>query len=504
MDPPSEKEAFSKEDSDSGLDNTSDSGQSCDEDQLAVSSDYEEYLNSDNEGNFDKNEDEKKLKLLNDDYELKSFSFSTNFGRINDSDFASNLSNVSKEHLSDSFIKHHLETNYIKKFGTLDNNDKKVIDFYIKLIKSQTETIDFSITSKAKKPDWLDEEKFKRGQKFARDYAVCVTFSEMLSLYILFAQKGSLGPLVSTGKSDCPYSAFVRYLDTTTKLMSWYQDDIWSEKESLGKTNLAIVRGMHKNVHRNLTNDIDWKKKIVLGDPEKTALWCTSRETLLEDFRECLPRPDDIVQEYVQSIKKVWINQTDMSLTQFGFVGLIVTYPEYFGLGPESEEDLEAFLHVWRGIGYLLGIKDEHNFCNGDLETVRKRTKVFLELIAKPAFTEVTCDWEHMSRCMVSGISFYVPSFSFEASFLYLCDMLQIETPRFRKKLSLSHYIKYQIHRLTFYLIRYWGILSWFNNKLNKIIANTQKLPESILEKWKSKEFTYMKQPGKCPITGRF
>lgn len=52
------------------------------------------------------------------------------------------------------------------------------------------------------------------------------------------------------------------------------------------------------------------------------------------------------------------ISQMDMALTQFGFIGFSVVRGEYLGINNPNENDIKAFIHVWRVIGYLFGIED--------------------------------------------------------------------------------------------------------------------------------------------------
>ncbi|EEB09980.1 hypothetical protein Phum_PHUM008210 [Pediculus humanus corporis] len=170
-----------------------------------------------------------------------------------------------------------------------DCDNKTGKQFFNSLILGQYETVDFTINSNtAGKPSWLNVEKFRRGQKFARDHFFCINFAEMLSLFILFAQKSALDALIYTGNSDSPYTAFVRYLSTVVKLLSWYQDDdVWNDEvESFGKNNLTIVRGMHKNVYTSMTNSSndELMTKTTLGDPSRVALWCPLQSLLLQDF----------------------------------------------------------------------------------------------------------------------------------------------------------------------------------------------------------------------------
>lgn len=478
-----ERKSSNKGDVDSGLENASDSGNSCDEDTKAVSSDYENLLSS----------DEKNETILDEE------TFTSSNAAIpieNQKIPLTDLLNCNNDGHYERAIAKALNDNV----SLLNNDCKEVIRFSKALILGQYKTIDFSTNLLSVKPNWLDVEKFKRGQKFARDHLFCINFAEMVSLFILFAQKSSLGPLIFTEKSDSPFKAFVRYLNTLKKLISWYTDDIWSDKESTGKKNINIVRGMHKTVYQGLTNctENELLQKITLGDPSTTALWCPMRDFLINDFQESIPSPSS---NYLNKIyRAVWLSQTDMSITQFGFIGLAVTYPKSFGIHQASDDDLNDFLHMWRGLGYLLGVKDEHNFCSGDLKTVRTRTKFFIEAVAKPAFRNVTCEWEHMCRCLTAGIAYYVPRVNFESSLLYLCHTLNINTPRLRHQMKFSHYLIFQLHRLVFYLMKYETVFRYLNSFLYGAIHRAQAVPQEVLRQWENREYSYMTQPGKCPI----
>lgn len=63
------------------------------------------------------------------------------------------------------------------------------------------------------KPLWLDMEKFVRGQKFAQDYIAMIFFSNILSLFQIFAFADGLKPLIFSEQSHTPYLAFKRYDD---------------------------------------------------------------------------------------------------------------------------------------------------------------------------------------------------------------------------------------------------------------------------------------------------
>jgi len=46
-----------------------------------------------------------------------------------------------------------------------------------------------------------------------------------------------------------------------------------------------------------------------------------------------------------------------MALTQFAFIGYVLTAPKSVGLRNTLEEE-KAFIHLWRVVGYMLGIPD--------------------------------------------------------------------------------------------------------------------------------------------------
>lgn len=56
-----------------------------------------------------------------------------------------------------------------------------------------------------------------------------------------------------------------------------------------------------------------------------------------------------------------------MALTQFVFMGWQLLRPEQFGI-VGSREQFDAFNHLWRVLGYMLGIEDRFNCCCETLE----------------------------------------------------------------------------------------------------------------------------------------
>lgn len=154
---------------------------------------------------------------------------------------------------------------------------------------------------------------------------------------------------------------FSRYLSTNQRLLNWYKTDPW-EKGSAAYKDIQTVRRMHAAVRKKIDeigSKEDMRKVCKIDSP-----WCPLRNDLREGFKGfgiATNPSQDPYRMYLQedAIKMKSLNQGEMSVTQFGFFGLVILHPEFFGIHDASEEDFEAICHTWRGIGYLLGIDDE-------------------------------------------------------------------------------------------------------------------------------------------------
>ncbi|XP_043266852.1 uncharacterized protein [Venturia canescens] len=334
------------------------------------------------------------------------------------------------------------------------------------------------------RPEWLDHEKFLRGQRFAMDNMAGIFFAQLLSLYALFSFENGLKPLVLTGKSSDPFTAFQRYLSTGVKVKNWYSSDVWS-KDTVGYRDLQTVRKMHAVVRQRLFDssleDIDEASKI-------HDSWSPARATLLQDIRNSCPAPlsGQCPFAYTENDKfkrPKGMNQGEMSATQCGFVGLVILYPERFGIHRSTDDDLDAFCHLWRSLGYLLGIEDEFNFCSGSLEEVKERSRDFLEYWVKPNLREITPEWEHMLRCVTEGIQYYFPSASYEHGLLYLSELLEMPMPKLRSSMSYFSWIRYLLMKKTFnWTAKFDGVPALMNRRLIKSIDRAVNFTEEQLK----------------------
>lgn len=313
--------------------------------------------------------------------------------------------------------------------------------------------------STSERPDWLDMNKFRRGQKFALDYFIGICVSQMLSMFYLLSFKDGLKTMILSRKSDTPYRAFKRYRSTLIRINRWYTEDPWDQGTQAHR-DIQKVRKMHLAMRQRLCSyddeQIDTSSQI-------SHAYCPMWKTTQEDFRDTCPMAMDLQCPFTMMQLRN-INQGDMSCTQCGFMGLIVLHPEKFGVHGVCDEDLEAFCHVWRGLGYLLGIEDRYNFCRGSLKEVRERMKDFLEQWVKPNLRSVPPEWEHMSICLYKGLRYFLAIASYRVYLLYFCDILDLKMPRLYGALRLVEKALYVLLNLLFgYLMRLPAVVHFMN-----------------------------------------
>lgn len=61
-------------------------------------------------------------------------------------------------------------------------------------------------------PEWLDMEKFYKGQKFAMEHLFSISYVELMSMFIFLSFDSTLKSMIVSGNSCTPYASFKRYL----------------------------------------------------------------------------------------------------------------------------------------------------------------------------------------------------------------------------------------------------------------------------------------------------
>lgn len=103
-----------------------------------------------------------------------------------------------------------------------------------------------------------------------------------------------------------------------------------------------------------------------------------------------------------------------MAITLFTFMGFHILNPEQFGI-VGSREQFEAFNHLWRVLGYLMGTKDEFNCCGETLDDTLGRLEAMREDIFVPQLQFPSDEYENYTRMAVNGMWHFDPSIYYDS-----------------------------------------------------------------------------------------
>lgn len=208
-------------------------------------------------------------------------------------------------------------------------------------------------------PEWMDKERFRRGQQVFMRHISSITFALHCSLTVGFGVRNLIEPLSFTRKSNTARTSLLRYVKTFVHLALWQMQDIW-DPTTLGHRSIQTVRRMHKKVRESMEAG----------------------------------RKNGGTQRY--------LSQYDMAVVQSGFVGVVLAYPKEFGIVCTREE-LDDYVYCWRGIGYLLGIRDEYNICSKGYEHALRLVKEIEEQVVYRGIRDPPPEYNTLSDAYVDG-----------------------------------------------------------------------------------------------------
>ncbi|XP_053693478.1 uncharacterized protein LOC128741576 isoform X2 [Sabethes cyaneus] len=223
-------------------------------------------------------------------------------------------------------------------------------------------------------PPWYDEAKFKRGQKFFLDNFAAGFLASLCGLLVVFAIPSILEILIFTQRSSTPATAYRRYILTILHTLKWYTAELKPGTDCW--KSLEYVRRIH-----------------AVSSKQANA-----------------------------SNSKMLVSQKDVAITQFGFIGYVVINHSKLGI-PYDEEGLDALVHVWRTIGYMIGLEDRFNICTDSFSTTKRRMVTLNEQIIRPALLAPSADFVHMSKAMIHGLWCFNTLLNYDA-FLFVTRRL--------------------------------------------------------------------------------
>lgn len=126
-----------------------------------------------------------------------------------------------------------------------------------------------------------------------------------------------------------------------------------------------------------------------------------------------------------------------MAITQFGFIGYILLKHDKVGMS-RNHEDIEAFVHFWRVIGYMLGIEDRFNVCTDSYETTVKRLDVILNDCLRPALDNTNEKFHEMTDALISGLWSFNPLLETDAFIFLVKNMSDCKGYEYPQKQSIN------------------------------------------------------------------
>ena len=298
--------------------------------------------------------------------------------------------------------------------------------------------------SSSEPPDWLDAEKLARARRLHELYWPVISNAQVISLFLSFTFSETARPLVFTGRSDTVPRARRRYLETSLYVLSWALGDVW-HKDDTAYSNAERVRTMHRTVARQLEGrDLS---EVDLPAPDPPSADRCPLAALRADLGPPPAEPSP-AGDAISVCPGRFLSQTDMVLTQWFFVGLIVLHPEKFGLAHLSDDELECFLHFWRSVGHRIGIAERYNLCSGSLTQVRALCLQLERRVLVPQLHQPDRCWLGLTRALYDGLGTVVRQVDHDVFLYYILhDVLGLQTARLFGTLGWLTRLRYRLLR---------------------------------------------------------
>lgn len=305
------------------------------------------------------------------------------------------------------------------------------------------------------KPTWYNESLFKNAQSVYQRHFMSVNFAHLSGLLLLVRVDSIYRTLSSTGKSDSVAKLFRRYYKTLRHVKTWYEGDIFKE-DSDAHRSLLIVRGMHNKVSMQFNQQDDADACRLKGQADGPST--DTDKTTITNNNNHYSEP-------------MHLSQFDIMITQFAFVGLIVTRGKNVGLIDDfNRKDIESFLHFWRVIGYYLGANEKFNLCSYELKDIVG----LCEAIVKAEYREsIKKNPIHeppgiMSVNIVRSLKF-IPMLTIYGIMRYLYELLGHGVEELENKRNWYSNLSYTLIKLVMSNLLGYRPLRSFNNGLTRL-----------------------------------
>ena len=135
------------------------------------------------------------------------------------------------------------------------------------------------------------------------------------------------------------------------------------------------------------------------------------------------------------------ITQKDMALTQFGFIGYQLLHPYKVGIHKVNDDEFQGFIHVWRTIGYMLGIKDEFNICQNSITETKSICNQLVSDIFRPKIQQNSNEFIEMVSILIDGMWSFNPALNKKTFFRTIWDLCDLTVPTDHQKPVNNNYL---------------------------------------------------------------
>lgn len=316
------------------------------------------------------------------------------------------------------------------------------------------------------KPSWFDENLFNNAKLVYERHFMGVNFAHLSGLLLLVRVDSIYRTLSKTGESDTVAKLFKRYYHTVIRVKEWYEGDIFDERSRAHRA-LLMVRGMHNKVSSKF-NDAHATKANESGSIQSPAhessnIGCPNSKTNgLMKATGTKTNEEDL---------GFHISVYDIMITQFAFIGLIVTSGNKVGLIADfSRKDLDSLLHFWRVIGFYMGLSHKFNLCSYDLKDIVGLCNVLTEVEYKKSMAKNLLDSAPgiMSVNITRAVKF-IPMITFYGMMRHLSEILQFNTNEIEPRRTRYSNLSYTLINLVMTRLLAYRALRYFNNGLTRL-----------------------------------
>lgn len=310
------------------------------------------------------------------------------------------------------------------------------------------------------KPPWFDEALFENAKSVYDRHFMAINFAHLSGLLLLVRVNSIYRTLSVTDQSNSVAKLFNRYYRTILHVKKWYEGDIFEENSEAYRS-LLIVRGMHNKVSSSLNGNSSPKTDETITCSDSHKQWSQDEKyQLISNNRQ-----------YEQEEEGVHLSEYDIMITQFAFIGFIVTRAKNMGLIDDfCQKDLWSLLHFWRVIGFYLGASDKFNLCSYELNDIAGLCEAITEIEYKKSIAEnpISSSPGIMSLNIVRSVKF-IPMLTIYGIMRYLYELLDIDTSEFSDRETGYSRLSYKLIKLVMSRLLAYRALRSFNNGLTRL-----------------------------------